>query len=79
MASATLICPTCRTRWPGHSRCPECGAELVVLKTFSDQARVERLPQFEDLARQFELGRRSGPDDPNLDIDWMDEETLESD
>ncbi|MEO1270960.1 MAG: hypothetical protein AAFX99_22965 [Myxococcota bacterium] len=53
-----MFCRTCHTPWPGHTTCPECGGALVDLQRLVGQTHIERLPQFEDLARQFELGRK---------------------
>ena len=52
-----MICTACRARWPGHTRCPDCGTALTPLQKAAHEARVEHLPQFHDLARQFELGQ----------------------
>ena len=52
-----MFCRTCRARWPGHARCPDCGDALVVQQDTTHDVRIETLPQFHDLARQLELGR----------------------
>ena len=53
-----MFCRPCQITWPGHTSCPECGSPLVDLEALASRVRIERLPQFEDLALQFELGRR---------------------
>ncbi len=66
MSQSVIICPTCRTRWPGHSVCPECGAEMVELKVQASRTHVSSLTQFEDLAVQYDIGQRTGAQDRAL-------------
>ncbi len=53
-----MFCRPCKINWPGHTTCPECAAPLVDLRKLVDKTCIERLPQFEDLAHQYELGRQ---------------------
>ena len=72
MASKVMICTSCRARWPGHTRCPDCGAALVPLQRIAHQIRIEHLPQFHDLARQYELGQQERQDHQTTDDDDID-------
>lgn len=56
MRKRVQICRACNLNWPGHKTCPECGAEIVEVEVQNAEYRIERLPQFEDLARQYRLG-----------------------
>ena len=53
-----MYCRACQARWPGHTRCPHCGLALHAREEGGREVRVEDLPQFHDLARQYELGRQ---------------------
>lgn len=66
MSPEALICPDCRARWPGHTRCPDCGQELVAPERLRAGLKVDHLPRLASLARQFELGRDTGANDPLL-------------